>query len=170
LAAKPSAAATLTHISLRPQITLEPPNPCFGILSTFEIVDATSGRTNGIAQAFLPVPALQQSPPPPIRFGFASTTSADILRLNVVNTALSSQAGVCQIQAGFLDASSKDPATMQTATLGPGQSLILNQAGGAWLRPILRYPPDPCLGIIATVENVDAAADFTRFFFPPNPI
>jgi hypothetical protein len=165
-----TSAAVASHISLRPQITLEPPNPCFGILPTFQIVDATSGRTNRIAQPFPPGPILQQSPPPPIRFGFASTTSADILRLNVVNTALSSQAGVCQVEASFLDAASKDAVTTQTATLGPGQSLILNQAGGAWLRPILRFPPQPCLGILATTESVDATADFTRFFFPPNPI
>ena len=115
----------------------------------FEAVDASGGRTNRIAQEFLPVPVLQQSPPPPIRFGFASTTSADILRLAVVNTALSSQAGVCQVQAGFLDAASKD--------------LV------AWLRPVVRFtPPDPCLGIVATAESVDAASDLTRFVFPPN--
>jgi hypothetical protein len=167
-AAKTSAAVA-SHISLRPQINFTPPQLCLGILSIFQIVDATSGRTNRIAQPFPPSPSLLATPS--VRFGFASTTSADILRLNVVNTALSSQAGVCQVQAGFLDASSKDPAVMQTATLGPGQSLILNQAGGAWLRPVVRFePPDPCRGIVATVESVDATADLTRFFFPPNPI
>jgi hypothetical protein len=163
-----TSAAVASHISLRPQITLEPPNPCFGILPTFQIVDATSGRTNRIAQPYPPSSFLQQSPP--IRFGFASTASADILRLNVVNTALSSQAGVCQVEASFVD-SLGNVLQKQTATLGPGQSLILNQGGGAWLRPVVRFePPNPCLGIIATVESVDATADFTRFFYPPSRI
>jgi hypothetical protein len=156
-----------SHISLRPQINLTPPEPCLGILSTFQIV-ATSGRTNRIAQPYPPNPFLQQSPP--VRFGFASTTGADILRLNVVNTTLCSQASACQVQAGFVDSLGNVLQT-QTATLGPGQSLILNQAGGAVLRPVVRFqPPNPCRGIVATTESVDAAADLTRFFFPPSPI
>ncbi|MFZ3325268.1 MAG: hypothetical protein WA231_04970, partial [Methylocella sp.] len=168
-----TAAAVASHISLRPQITFvpptfTPPQPCLKILPTFEITDATSGRTNRTAQWFPPNPVLLETPP--VRFGFASTTSADNLRLAVVNTALSSTAGVCQVKAGFVDSLGNVPQS-QTATLGPGQSLILNQAGGAWLRPVVRFqPPDPCLGIIATVESVDATADFTRFFYPPNPV
>jgi hypothetical protein len=170
-AAKTSAAVA-SHISLRPQITFvpptfEPPNPCLNILPTFEITDATSGRTNRIAQWYPPNPVLLETPP--VRFGFASTTSADNLRLAVVNTALSSTASVCQVEAGFVDSLGNVPQS-QTATLGPGQSLILNQAGGASLRPVVRFePPDPCRGIIATTESVDATADFTRFFYPPNP-
>jgi hypothetical protein len=168
-----TSAAAASHISLRPQITFVPPTffppePCLRIRPTFEIVDAVSLRTNRIAQPFPPGPILQVTPS--VRFGFASTTSPDILRLNVVNTALSSQAGVCQVQAGFVD-SLGNVSQSQTAALGPGQSLILNQAGGAVLRPVVRFePPNPCLGILATVESVDAAADLTRFYYPPSPI
>jgi hypothetical protein len=169
---KTAAAAATTHISLQPQITFltQPPDPCLRILPTFEIVDRTSGRTNRIAQALPPVPVSPQTPPGPIRFGFGSTTSADILRLAVVNTALSSSAGICQVQAGFVESLGNVP-QMQTASLGAGQSPILNQAGRACLRPVVRFAlPNPCRGLIQTVESVDAASDVTRFFYPPNPI
>lgn len=166
------SAALPTHVSLRPQIVFVtvPPDPCRGILSTFEVLDTASGRTDII------IPQEPFIPPNPVfpvrlRFGFADTTSADALRLSVVNAALAAREGVCKVEASFANAAG-DVLQTQTASLAAGQSLILpDQPGGSLLRPIVRFAPgDACRGIIATVEMVAAAADRTRFFIPPDPI
>jgi hypothetical protein len=162
----------VTHISLRPQITFatSPVDPCGGILPTFEIADAASGETALIARAHPVDPCHPTEPCFALStiFGFTKTTSDVMVRLSLVNT--STAAGACQVNAGFVD-NSGYVLQSQTASLSAGQSLILDQAGGALLRPMINFAPvDPCRGLIATTEVIDAASNVTRYFVPPNPV
>jgi hypothetical protein len=146
---------------------------CRGILSTFEIADQASGRTDVIAQAVPPDPFQPNDPIHALAralYGFANTVVGDGLRLSLVNTALSPLAGTCPVKAGFVAGTGTILPGQQTANLGVGQSLLLDQPGGALLRPFVRFPlMGACKGILSTVEMVDATAGRTRFIVPPDP-
>ncbi len=146
-----------THLSMRPVISFIPPNPCQGLVTTFAVADAATGRVGVI---YPPDPIAR---PEPI-FGFDRTTTDDIARINITNAGKAA----CMVTAGFED-NTGNVLQSQKATIESGKSLVVEQKGGATMRPVV-MKQRACPGLIQKVEMVDAAMDKTRFFWPPDPI
>jgi hypothetical protein len=179
------------EVSTGPSTNL-PPGPCRGIVTTLELFDNLTGRL----VAFIPPgppndPGSTEPPGPPGTFGMvglARLQSLVLTTLNLTPAAVGAFAPPCRVSLAFLDetgqvfSSGKTPVEREV-DLAPGEFATLTLpaalalAGSQDLRRAFRatvaeppgppiVPPDPCDGLVNTLELVDTLTGRTQLIYP----
>ena len=171
-----------------------PPGPCIGLVSTLELFDSLTGRL--VAFYLPPGPSrsatLETNPGPPDAFGMVGLARLQSAILTVINLTPATAGAVppspCRVSLTFLDEAgqmfpSRGTPLQSQADLMPGQFATLALPASVALassrdvRLAFRarvevspgppeLPPDPCAGLINTLELVDTLTGRTQLIYP----
>lgn len=186
-----------------------PPNPCHGLVPTFEIYDDVSLRTESLHAPLseIPPPVGDQDPPEPDRpatFGLLGLAEGQLARLSAAiatrppgppsrgaGAGDEPSAASCVVGLGFVDAAGQvltnangQPLVVQRE-VAPNRVLVLDARAsdvlprGARRRSVHavvraevqpgppNLPPNPCFGLVPTLELIDAASGRTSLSYAP---
>jgi hypothetical protein len=170
-----------------------PPGPCIGLVSTLELFDSFTGRLVAFYKPpGLPIaPAPTTTSGPPDAFGMVGLARLQAAALTVINLAPAAPGAVapsCRVSLTFLDEAgqmfpSGGTSLQNQADLMPGQFATLALPASVALassrdvRQAFRArvevnpgpispPPDPCEGLVNTLEVVDTLTGRTQLIYP----
>jgi hypothetical protein len=170
-----------------------PPGPCAGVVSTLELFDQVTGRIVAFypSGSTRSAPSTNANPGPPDAYGMvglARLQAAILTVLNLTSATPGTSAPACRVSLTFLDetgqmfSSGRTPRQGQVDLL-PGQfaSLTLPAslvfAASRELRQDFRasvevdpgpvnFPPNPCDGLVNTLELVDTLTGRAQAIYP----
>jgi hypothetical protein len=180
------------EVSTGPSTNL-PPGPCRGLVTTLELFDNLTGRLVAFYPPGPPNdPGSTEPPGPPGTFGMVGLARLQAAVLTAINLTPETVGSVppspCHVSLAFLDetgqafSSGKTPVEREV-DVAPGEfaSLALPAAvalaGSQDLRRAFRAaveeppgppntPPDPCAGLVNTLELVDTLTGRTQLVYP----